>query len=86
MTDTVPTAAVQTLQEGSNPAGARVLVRSSAVLVCLEGLRLVIGPTQALLLSVPSSHLLQQGATPFSDNLHVRDLVSRLRISTFVDG
>jgi hypothetical protein len=64
----------------------RVLVRSSAILICLEGLRLVIGETRALLLSVPGGSELQQGANPYSDNPSVRDLVSRLRISAFVEG
>ena len=54
-------------------------VRENAMLVCLEGLRLIIAKDQALILSAPGDNKLQPGTTPFSDNFFVRELVSRLR-------
>lgn len=69
----------------AQPCQFSILVRDKAVLVCLEGLRLIIAQHKALILSVPSDSL-QAGAPPFSDSTHIRDLVSRLRICVYVDG
>ena len=63
----------------------RLAARGQATLVCLESLRVLVDANQALLLSVPAESDLATAASPFSDNPIVRDLVSRLRISSYPD-
>lgn len=72
-------------QEGLRLCPVRLAARGQATQICLESLRLVVDESQALLLSVPAGAGLAIASSPFSDNPAVRDLVSRLRISTSPD-
>lgn len=73
------------MQEGFRFCPTKLAVRGQTVLVCLEGLRLIISKQSALILSVPLGSALQEPTPPFSDSPYIRDLVSRLRISSYPD-
>ena len=51
-------------------------------MISLGALRIVVGLSEAVLLSVPAAGDPPQAALPYSDNPVVRDLISRLRISS----
>ena len=61
---------------------ARVLVGSDALILAFGFLRVIIGCDEALVLCVPERAGSMLGATPYSNNDVIRDLVSRLRISS----